>query len=108
MHVSLPLTDDQPLMRYLSHDKLLRILDPQPALGAWSFLDPPPNGKKCVASIVSPFSPTIRNPSFGSSWDKRNFRNLGGMRWLRMARFVGYTANSIQELPWPRRPGEQA
>ena len=44
MHVSLPMADDQPLMRYLTHDKFLRLLDPQPALDAWRFLDPPPTG----------------------------------------------------------------
>jgi hypothetical protein len=71
-----------------------------------------PDGQKgyevCVASISFPYPATIRIPSFWSSWHKRNSRNLGGMRWLRMARFVGCTANSTWELPWPRRPGEQA
>ena len=44
MHVSLPMTDDQPLMRYLTHDKFARLLNPQPALDAWRFLETPPSG----------------------------------------------------------------
>lgn len=41
MHVTLPISDDQPLMRYMTHDKFLRLLDPQPAFDAWAFLDKP-------------------------------------------------------------------
>ena len=44
MFVSLPMADDQPLMRYLTHDKFLRLLNAQPALDAWTFLDLPPTG----------------------------------------------------------------
>lgn len=44
MYVSQPMSDDQPLMRYLTHEKLLRLLDPQPAFDTWRFLDPPPKG----------------------------------------------------------------
>lgn len=44
MYVSEEMTDDQPLMRYLTHDKLIRLLNPQPALDVWQFLDPPPKG----------------------------------------------------------------
>ncbi|MCA9094384.1 MAG: hypothetical protein KDA68_12920 [Planctomycetaceae bacterium] len=36
------MTDDQPLMRYLTHDKFIRLLNPQPAIDVWKFLDPPP------------------------------------------------------------------
>ena len=45
MYVSEPMSDDQPLMRYLSHDKFVRLLNPQPAIDAWRFLDPPPSGQ---------------------------------------------------------------
>lgn len=44
MYVSEPMTDDQPLMRYLSHDKFVRLLNHQQAIDAWNFLDPPANG----------------------------------------------------------------
>jgi len=58
MHVSPPMTDDQPLMRFFTHDKLLRMLDPQPAFDVWSFLDKPRDGE------------TIRipRPEYGSLW----------------------------------------
>lgn len=46
MRVSPPVSDDQPLMRYLTHDKFLRLLNPQPALEVWSFLDPPRKGRE--------------------------------------------------------------
>lgn len=41
MYVSEQMTDDQPLMRCFSHDKFLRLLDPQPAIDAWKVLDRP-------------------------------------------------------------------
>lgn len=44
MYVSLPMSDEQPLMRYLAHDKFIRLLNPQPAFDVWQFLDPPPKG----------------------------------------------------------------
>lgn len=44
MYVSEEMTDDQPLMRYLTHDKFLRLLNPQPAVDVWQFLDPPTKG----------------------------------------------------------------
>lgn len=44
MYASEQMTNDQPLMRYFSHDKFLRLLDPQPAINVWTFLDPPPKG----------------------------------------------------------------
>ena len=45
MYVSEQMTDDQPLMRYLTHDKLMRLLNPtRPAVKVWRFLDPPTNG----------------------------------------------------------------
>lgn len=40
MHVSEPMSDDQPLMRFLSEDKFRRLLDPAPAYSSWSFLRP--------------------------------------------------------------------
>lgn len=42
MYVSLPMSDGQPLMRYLTHDKFIRLLNPQPAFDVWQFLDPSP------------------------------------------------------------------
>lgn len=45
MRVSPPMSDDQPLMRYLTHDKFVRLLDPAPAFESWSFLDPAPKGR---------------------------------------------------------------
>ena len=44
MYFSEEMTEDQPLMRYLTHDKFLRLLNPQPAVDVWQFLDPPPMG----------------------------------------------------------------
>jgi hypothetical protein len=44
MYASQPMTEDQPLMRYMTHDKFLRLLDAQPALDGWHFLDPPTKG----------------------------------------------------------------
>lgn len=44
MYVSEEMTDDQPLMRYLTHDKFIRLLNPQPAFDVWQFLDPPTKG----------------------------------------------------------------
>lgn len=44
MYVSEQMTDDQPLMRYLTHDKFLRLLNPQPAIDVWRFLAPPIKG----------------------------------------------------------------
>jgi len=38
------MTDDQPLMRYLTHDKFSRLLNPTPAVDVWHFLHPPPRG----------------------------------------------------------------
>lgn len=58
MHVSPPMTDDQSLMRFFTHDKLLRILDPKPVFDAWSFLDKPREGK----------SVRIPRPEYGSLW----------------------------------------
>ena len=60
MFVSLPMSDDQQLMRYLTHDKFLRLLNPKPALDAWQFLDPPPTG------TVLWKAPTP--PEYGSLW----------------------------------------
>lgn len=45
MYVSKPMTDDQPLMRYFTHDKFLRLLDPSPSFMAWQFLDPQTVGR---------------------------------------------------------------
>ena len=62
----------------------------------------------CLASISFPYPATIRIPCFRPSGHIRNSRNLGGMRWLPMAKCASCAANSIQEHPWPRRPGGQA
>ena len=52
------MTDDQPLMRFFTHDKLLKMLDADPAYDAWDFLDPPTSGT------------TVRIPhrEYGSLW----------------------------------------
>lgn len=60
MYVSLPMSDEQPLMRYLTHDKFMRLLDPHPAVDIWRFLDSPPNGT-VVYKASTP-------PEYGSIW----------------------------------------
>src|SRR5204863_6063548 len=60
MYVSEPMTDEQPLMRYLTHDKFIRLLDHKPALDAWSFLAPPPK-ENTVWSAPTP-------SEYGSIW----------------------------------------
>lgn len=60
MYVSDPMTDQQPLMRYFTHDKLLKLLDPTPALETWKFLDPP------IKGTVIYQAPTP--PEYGALW----------------------------------------
>jgi hypothetical protein len=61
MHISPPMTDDQPLIRFFAHDKFPRLLDPAPAYDSWAFLEQPEPGR------------TVRMPqsTYGALWMAR-------------------------------------
>jgi len=78
MFVSLPMTECQPLMRYFTHDKLLRLLDPQPAFDVWKFLNPPQTGTVLwkAPTLIEYGSLWIARPNTFSDKDESMFPAL--------------------------------